>query len=163
MIYNTRNNNITFTMKKQTPKNNRTKLPHELFQLCEEAEGVPERVKLLQDHATFGIKTLLQANYKEGVEFDLPEGTPPYQEDEAVAGNQARHFEKLVKQLRHLVKQSPLPALKKETVYIKLLESLCAADAKIVIAVKDKNLKGLYKTLTEATVRKAFPTLLGDK
>jgi mRNA-degrading endonuclease YafQ of YafQ-DinJ toxin-antitoxin module len=150
-------------MKNKTPKNYRTKLPHELFQLCEEAEGVPERVKLLQEHATFGIKTLLQANYKEAIEFDLPEGTPPYKENEAVPGNQSRHFEKLVKQLKHLIKHSPLSAYKKETIYIKLLESLSAEDAKIMIAVKDKNLKGLYKTLTEATVRKAFPTLLGNK
>ena len=150
-------------MKKQRPKNNRTKLPHELFQLCEEADGVPERVALLQQHATFGIKTLLQANYKESVVFDLPEGTPPYKENEAVAGDQRRHFEKLIKQLRHLVKQSTMSSYKKETIYIKLLESLCGEDAKIMIAVKDKSLKGLYKTLTEATVRKAFPTLLGDK
>jgi len=149
--------------KKLTPKNNRTKLPHELFQLCEEAEGVPERVKLLQEHATFGIKTLLQANYKEEVEFDLPEGTPPYKESEAATGDELLHFEKAIKQLKHLVKQSPLSAYKKETIYIRILESLSAEDAKLMIAVKDKNLKGLYKTLTEATVRKAFPTLLGNK
>lgn len=149
--------------KKPTPKNNRTKLPHELFQLCEEATSVSDRVKLLQEHATFGIKTLLQANYKEEIEFDLPEGTPPYKEDEAVPGDQSRHFEKGIKQLKYLIKQSKLSAYKKESIYIRLLESLSAEDAKIMIAVKDKNLKGLYKTLTEATVRKAFPTLLGSK
>ena len=148
-------------MKKKTAKHNITKLPHELFQLCDEAENVAERVKLLQEHGTFGIKTLLQANYKEEVEFDLPKGVPPYKENEAVAGDQRRHFEKHVVQLKHLIKQSPMTSFKKEVTYIKLLESLCAEDAKIVIAVKDKNLKGLYRTLTEATVRKAFPTLLG--
>lgn len=149
--------------RKLTPKNNTTKLPHELFQLCEEADSVSERVNLLQEGGTFGIKTLLQANYKEEVEFDLPDGTPPYKENEAVPGNQHRHFEKAIKQLRYLIKQSRLSAYKKETIYIKLLESLSAEDAKIVIAVKDKNLKSLYKTLTEATVRKAFPTLLDSK
>ena len=150
-------------MNKKTAKNNRTKLPHELFEACEEDESVADRVKLLQEHGTFGIKTLLQANYKEEVEFDLPSGTPPYRENAGVPGQQQRHFEKHVRQLRHLVKQSPLPAFKKELTYIKLLENLAAEDAKIVIAVKDKSLKSLYKTLTEATVRKAFPTLLGDK
>jgi len=150
-------------MKKKTAKNNRTKLPHEVFQACEEVDSVAERVKILQEHGTFGIKTLLQANYKEDVEFDLPAGVPPYKENVGVAGQQHRHFEKHVRQLRHLIKQSPLPAFKKELTYIKLLENLAAEDAKIMIAVKDKNLKGLYKTITEATVRKAFPTLLGDK
>ena len=148
---------------KQTPKNNRTKLPHELFQLCDEADGVSGRVELLQQHATFGIKTLLQANYKEGVEFDLPDGTPPYKENQSVPGDQARHFEKLVKNLRHLVTQSTMSSVNLEIMYIKLLESLSAEDAKIMIAVKDKNLKGLYKSLTEATIRKAFPALLGSK
>ena len=149
--------------REQTPKRNQTKLPHEVFQLCEEANSVADRVKLLQEHGTFGIKTLLQANYKEAVKFDLPAGTPPYRESEAVPGLERRHFEKLVKQLKHLVPQSNLSKIKKESIYIKLLESLNAEDAKIIIAVKEKNLKGLYKTITEATVRKAFPTLLGDK
>ncbi len=143
-----------------TPKNNRTKLPHEVFALCEEAKNVKARVEILQSESTFGLRTLLQANYLKDLEFDLPEGDPPYRVSEAVPGNQARHFEKLVKDLKHLVKQSPLSKFAKESKYIRLLESLSAEDAKIVIAVKDKKLKSLYKSLTESTVRKAFPNLL---
>ena len=145
-----------------TPQNNRTKLPHEVFALCDEAKTVAERVKILQEEATFGIKTLLQANYHKEVIFDLPEGAPPYRENEAVAGNQRRHFEKMVKDLKHLIVQSPLPKFKKEAKYIRLLECLAAEDAKILIAVKEKKLKSLYKSLTESTVRKAFPNLLPE-
>ncbi len=143
-----------------TPKNNRIKLPHEVFELCEKAKTVAERVKVLQENGTFGIKSVLQVNYREDVVFDLPEGTPPYNKSEDVAGAQRRHFEKLVSELKYLVKQSPLPRFKKELKYIKLLECLHGADADIVIAIKEKKLKSLYKTLTESTVRKAFPTLL---
>ncbi len=143
-----------------TPRNNRTKLPHEVFALCEEAKSVKERVSILKEESTFGIRTLLQANYLKDLEFDLPEGDPPYRVNEAVPGNQSRHFEKVVRDLKHLVKQSPLSKLAKESKYIRLLESVSAEDAKIVIAVKDKKLKSLYKSLTESTVRKAFPNIL---
>ena len=143
-----------------TPKNNRTKLPHEVFALCEEAKSVKERVAILKQESTFGIRTLLQANYMADLEFDLPPGDPPYRVNEAVPGNQRRHFEKVVKDLKHLIKQSPLSKIAKETKYIRLLENLSAEDAKIVIAVKDKKLKSLYKSLTESTVRKAFPNIL---
>lgn len=144
---------------KQTPQQNKIKLPYEVFDLCEKATTVAERVQILQDNATFGIKTLLQVNFREDLVFDLPEGTPPYKESSAVPGTQSRHFEKLVYDLKNLIKGSPLSGIKKQTIYINLLESLSAQDAKIVIAVKDKNLKSLYKTLTESTIKKAYPTL----
>ena len=145
---------------KPTPNKNRTKLPHEVFQLCEEAKTVAERVKILQENGTFGIKTVLQVNYKEEVVFDLPEGDPPFRVSDQVAGQSMRHFEKMVRELAHLIVQSPLPRYKKEVKFIRLLESVCEEDAKILLAIREKKLKKLYKTLTESTVRKAFPTIL---
>jgi len=44
--------------------------------------------------------------------------------------------------------------------FIKLLESVHKEDAKIVIAMKDKKLQGMYKGLTKKAVQEAFPTLI---
>lgn len=149
-------------MKQQTPKNNQMKLPHEVFAMVNGAPDVNSRVAILQEYSTFGIRTILQLNFKEKIRLDLPEGAPPYNIDEGVPGLQARHFEKAICDLKRLVPNSGVSVLKKERVFINLLETLYPADARIVIAAKDKVLTQLYDSLTEATVRKAFPTLLSD-
>lgn len=150
-------------MKKQTAKNNQTKLPHEVFTLVNEAPDVNSRVSILQEHATFGIKSLLQLNFKENVKLDIPEGSPPYKEDEGAPGVQTRHFENVIYDLKKLLPNSGVTRIKREKLFINILETLHPSDAKILIAAKDKILTKLYSSLTEATVRKAFPNLLPPK
>lgn len=149
-------------MKAQTPEYNQIKLPHEVFDMVAEAKNIDERVIILQKYGTFAIRTLLQANYKDSVVFDLPPGAPPFNQQPAIAGLQTRHIEKAIYDLAYLVKgaKKPIPLVKREMVFIKLLETCHPADAQILIACKDKKLKDLYPTLTEACVKKAYPNLI---
>ena len=149
-------------MKEQTAQHNQVKLPYEVFAMVNEAKNIDDRAEILQKHATFAIKTILQANYKSSVVFELPEGAPPYREQPPVAGLQYRHIEKAIYDLGYLVKGAKrnIGAVKREVLFIKLLETCHPADAKIIIAMKDKKLVDLYPKLTEALVKKAFPTLI---
>jgi len=149
-------------MKEQTAKHNQVKLPHEVFVLVSEAKNIDDRAAILQQYSTFAIKTILQANYKSSVTFDLPEGAPPYSLQPDIAGMQYRHIEKAIFDLAYLVKgaKKQIGSVKRETVFIKLLETCHPADAKILIAMKDKKLQNLYPKLTEALVQKAFPNLI---
>lgn len=149
----------------QTASKNITLLPHEVFTKLSEEKGVKKKAEILKEHGdNFIIKSILQANFKEGVDFDLPEGAPPYTENENPAGisdtplfNQIRRFRGLI------VQNKGLPRFKKENTFINILESVHAEDAKILIAMKDKTLEKMYHGLTEACVRKAFPTLLNQR
>jgi hypothetical protein len=49
-----------------------------------------------------------------------------------------------------------LSKTKKETMFIQMLEALHADEAKLLIAVKQKELNKLYKGLTEECVKEAF-------
>lgn len=149
-------------MKQQTPQHNQVKLPHEVFAMVTEAKTIDERADILQKYGTFAIKTILQANFKESVVFALPDGEPPYRKQHDVVGLQFRHIEKAIYDLAYLVKGSKknIPQVKREKLFITLLETCHPEDAKILIAMKDKKLTELYPKLSEATVRKAFPTLL---
>jgi hypothetical protein len=150
-------------MKQQTAKNNQIKLPHEVFDLVNAAPDVNSRVAILQEYSTFGIKTLLQINFKSNLKFDLPSGTPPYNQDKGAPGIQTRHFEKVIYDLKNLVVGSTVSRIKKEKLFITILETLHPRDSEILIAAKDKTLVKMYSSLTEATVRKAFPNLLPPK
>ena len=50
--------------------------------------------------------------------------------------------------------------VKKEKIFIGILESISAQDAKIIIAAKDKKLDEMYGNITYDLVEKAFPALV---
>lgn len=149
-------------MKEQTAQHNQVKLPFEVFDMVSEAKNIDDRAAILQKYGTFAIKTILQANFKSSVVFDLPEGTPPYRMQPDVVGMQSRHIEKAIFDLAYLVKgaKKQIGGVKREIMFIKLLETCHPMDAKIIIAMKDKTLQDLYPKLTEALVKKAYPNLI---
>jgi hypothetical protein len=148
--------------KEKTAAKNVSRLPHEIISMMAKEKSAAGRVKVLQENATFGIKTLLQMNFMKTLNFDLPEGSPPYNEDEGAAGQQVRPFDKAIQEIQYCTTFSKLPKLKKEMIFIRILETLHKDDAKILILAKDKKLSKEYSFITESTVRKAFPNLLPE-
>lgn len=149
-------------MKKQTSKKFVIRLPHETLEKVEKARTVKDRVNILQEDGTFALKTILQVNFREDITFDFPEGAPPYKVDEsnAIPGKQYRSIEKSILQLKNLVAQNKrVPNFKKENMLIRMLESVHPKDAELLVAMKDKDIKSLYKGITLSTVQKAFPNL----
>lgn len=140
-------------------------LPHEVFEKIEAAKSVDERVSILQENASYAIKTILYAAYvSPHLKWDLPEGAPPYVEDVMPAGYQKAPVDIAIKGISDLLVGSTIngkfPRYQKEKRFISMLEAIHAKDAKILIAMKDRNLKTLYPKLTPALVKKAYPNLI---
>jgi hypothetical protein len=138
------------------------KLPHEILKALTEAENHTSRVKILQDNESFTLKTILQGNFDDNVVLDLPEGAPPFRRDPAPAGLQMSRIDNSIKNLGYFVKGSSLPPIRKEMLFVQLLESIHPEDADIIIAMKDKKLTKLCPVLSLALVRKAFPDLIKE-
>jgi hypothetical protein len=136
--------------------------PHEIFEKLQEVRAMKDRVQILEDNASFALKTILQANFNDWVKFELPEGSPPYTKDENPPEHSAGRLEKVIPQLKLFVEGSKLPSYKKEGRFVQLLESIHHKDAEILIAMKDKSLMKLYSAITPALVKKAFPLLIRD-
>ena len=47
----------------------------------------------------------------------------------------------------------------RERIYTQILESVSEDDAKILVAMKDKDMTTLYPTITKELVREAYPNL----
>ena len=64
------------------------------------------------------------------------------------------------KNLYHYVKggNDPLPNLRRENMFIQLLERLHAEEAELICLTKDKKLKDKYK-LTKDTIAEAYPDI----
>lgn len=143
------------------------KLPHEVFDMLEKTSKLEDRVKILQEHGSGEIQTILQGAFHPTVEFDLPAGAPPYTPDPSPAGLQPTPLHKQIPFLLNCVKgkgrfdeNDPFVKVKRESTFIKILEIAHAKDAEILIAMKDKKLSKLYPSLNLSLVRKAFPELI---
>ncbi len=135
-------------------------LPHEIFEKVSLAKTPAERAKILQENESFSLKTILQGNFDPKIKIDLPEGAPPYRKDQAPAGLQMTRIDNAIKMLGNLVVGNRLPKIRKEMLFVQLLESLHEQDAEIIIAMKDKTLTDLFPALTIKLVEKAFPNLI---
>lgn len=104
------------------------------------------------------IRQILFYTYSPTIKFLLPEGAPPYKPCEFV-DQEGRLLHEARKLYLFIEGGNPnLTRLKRETLFIQLIESIDKGDAELLISVKDKKLP--YKNITKKLVREAFPDLL---
>lgn len=116
-----------------------------------------EKIKCLQANNVDAIKTILQYCFDPRIKWLLPEGDAPYQPSEFPNLESMLYSE--VRRLYLFVEggNNNLKPLKRERMFIELLESITPEDARLVIAIKDKKLP--FEGLTAETVKKAYPGL----
>lgn len=114
-----------------------------------------ERIKCLQSNDSGPMRLVLQFALDPNVEILLPEGDPPYTPNEEPNANK-RLFQE-TRKLYLFVKggNNNLTQLKRESMFLNILEFIDAEDAKLLLAAKDKKLP--YKHITAKLVRKAYP------
>ena len=136
-----------------------TKRIHEVIDLVSKAKTREEKISLLKQHETQALKDILVGTYHSRVEWNLPPGRPPFEaaEERSVPTN-------LLKQTRKfndLIKGGPgdnLPAFKRESIFIRLIEQIHPDDAELLLKMVAK--KQLAKGLTKKLVEEAFPGLI---
>jgi hypothetical protein len=104
---------------------------------------------------------ILHAAYHPDVKFLLPDGAPPFTKLEKgvdAQGSLYRESKKLYLFIEGLAPQ--LHDLRRQTLFVQVLESLDPDDADLLLAVKDKTLP--YDGITYELVATTFPGLLPD-
>ena len=131
----------------------------EVLQKAHNAKTKAEKIAILKANDSQALRSIFIINYDESVISLLPEGAPPYTPNEAPAGTEHTKLEHEARLLFHFFKGgSNIPSLKRETMFVQMLEGLHPDEAKVVIAAKDKKLNKRYK-ITKACVSEAFPTI----
>lgn len=102
--------------------------------------------------------TILKYAFDPKIEFELPEGEPPYKPCEFL-DQQNRLYQEARKFYIFTKRGAPnLHPLKRESLFVDLLESIDPEDAKLVLAVKNKNIP--YNGITKKLVEETFPGFL---
>jgi hypothetical protein len=136
----------------------------ETFEIVAKAKTRDEKKELLLSRENFATKVLLQLAFHPDAKWILPPGAPPYTPStEGDMTSNSLHFE--VKKLDYFTDPSPhsleeLPMLRREGMFVGLLERSDPQDALLLIAIKDKKLS--YKGLTYKLVKDTWPDLLPD-
>jgi len=133
-------------------------LVHEIFTQINNAKDKPKKIAVLKQHDNPAMRQLLKAAFDPKIEWDLPEGIPPYIANEAPAGTEHTSLLSEARKLYHFVVggNNTINKLKKETMFIQMLEGLQQKDAEVLIAIKNKNLNNIYKGLTAQMVKETF-------
>jgi hypothetical protein len=124
------------------------KLMHEIF---EEISTDSSLLKTKYKDTT-GLKLILQYAFDPEKKFELPESEPPYKKDRSPAGMAPTTLIHEAKRL-YVFTRKDLKPLKREQLFIDLLESIEDEEAKVLLAVKDQKLTKLYPKITKKLVK----------
>tara|TARA_B100000287_G_C20412550_1_gene694173 strand:+ start:100 stop:546 length:447 start_codon:yes stop_codon:yes gene_type:complete len=132
----------------------------EILDLVGEQRTKAKRVEVLKEYETDSLKTIFIWNFDDTVVSLLPEGHVPYKENEVPVGTDHTSLRREYKQLYHFVKggNDGLSSLRRETMFIQMLEGLHPREAEILCLTKDKDLSSKYK-VTRDIVEKAYPDI----
>ena len=119
---------------------------NEILDLVSEQETDEDKVKILKEYENEALKALLIWNFDDTVISVLPQGEVPYRPNENPLGTDHSSLRREWKHLYNFVKggNDTLSTIRRETIFIQILESLHPNEAQILCLVKDKNLTSKY-------------------
>lgn len=100
------------------------------------------------------LKIVFEYAFLPEKKFILPEDEPPYRQDAAPIGMNPAI---LTQELRrfYVFTRKDLKPIKREALFISLLESVHPTEAELIIAIKDQKLHKKYKKITRKLVESA--------
>jgi len=135
-----------------------------IAEILEKVSNEPKRelkIEMLRKHDSSAIRTILKYALDPEIKWALPEGTPPYKpcdylDQENMLYSEARRLYLFIEG-----GNPNLSTIKREALFIQLIESIAPADAKLICAAKDKKLP--YKGLTTKLINEAYPGLINEQ
>ena len=133
---------------------------HEILEHVEGQKTKAKKIEALREYRDDSLTAILIWNFDDSVISAIPEGQVPYKENEVPIGTDHTSLRREWKNLYHFIKggNGTLSTLRRETMFIQMLEGLHPEEAKIICLVKDKSLTDKYK-ITKDMVVEAFPDI----
>ena len=138
-----------------------TLLLSEVLRKVSNAKTKDEKIKILRDNNSPALRALLIWNFDDSIESAIPDGDVPYTPNDAPAGTDHSRLSHEYRGFYRFCKggDNKLSDMKRESMFIQLLEGLHKDEAELVCLVKDGNLNKGYKRITKAVVSGAFPQI----
>jgi len=133
----------------------------ELLKKAAKKSKVAERAEYLLKHDNPTMRKILKYTFSPKITFNmLPEGAPPYKPSDGIDVENVLYAETRRLYLFTDGGNPDLKNVRKEALFIEILEAVDPEDAKLLIMMKDKQLGSEYKGITKAVLEKAYPGLV---
>lgn len=117
-----------------------------LTELLDEINKDPKAINTHKDN--FLLKVIFAHSFLPNYKFQLPEGEPPFKPAPEPLGMTETNLYVECKRFHNVFCNDKLKPLRREALFIGLLEGVHPEEAKILIAVKDQKLTKLYPKIT---------------
>ena len=133
----------------------------EILRKVSNAKTKAEKVNLLKKHNTPALRQLMIINFDESVVSELPEGEVPYTPNHAPVRTEHTRLETQYRGLYRFFKggDKRLKPLKRESMFVQLLEGLSAEEAELLCLIKDGKMGSKYKRITKTVIQEAYPSI----
>lgn len=137
----------------------------EVLEQVDKIKGKQEKIDLLRQYGLPAYKAILRINFDESVSMNLPEGEPPFRKEEGkpIGYQETNIIQEYKRFYIWLDPKQNLTKLRKEKLFIEMLEGLHVSEAEVLCLAKDRKLQKKFKSLNYDLVREAFPDLLPVK
>jgi len=131
---------------------------HEILTKVNNAKDKPKKLEVLRRYDTNELRMFLKGAFDSKLEWLLPEGKPPFKPNDAPVGTEHTWLKQEVKRMFHFLKggNPQLSQMKRDNMFIQMLEGLCEEEAQLLIWAKDGELNKHYKGLTANLIKEAF-------
>ena len=133
-----------------------TLLFSEVLDKVHKAKTKAQKVDILRKNNNASLRMVLKSSFDPKIKWSMPSGDVPFIPNDAPAGTDHTRLATEAKKLYHFIEgaDNTTPKMKKENMFIQMLEGLHESEARLVIAAKDKRLHQVYKGLSKKLCKK---------
>ena len=130
-----------------------------IIDLIEKEKSRNKQVDQLKEHSSYALKAVLGYGMDPDVKWLLPDGDPPYKPLFEAADQEGRFYTECKKLIYFVdsVEGQQVKQVRREQLFIQVLESIDPRDAKLLLRMKNKKLK-----IKLDAVKEAFPNLAAN-
>ena len=134
---------------------------YEVLEKIKSARTKDKKISILKENDSWALKDILRGTFDTSIEWNLPGGEPPYTPalEQSVPANLLNEHKTFMYFVKGLRESNRLTPVKRESMFIGLIEGIHPEDAKLVINMINKDKP---EGITRNIVQEAFPNLLQD-
>ena len=132
----------------------------EIVNEVKEAKSVGEKIRILQREDCRELRGIFELTYDSRLTWVLPEGNPPYTPIDKSLDNQGLMYNEMRRMYIFLdhPQSANINKVKREQVFIRMLEQVDPDDAKLLLEMKARKIKGVSKKV----VKQAYDDFLTE-
>ena len=130
----------------------------EVLKKVNNAKTKDKKIAILKQNDSESLRIVIKSSFDPKIKWAMPEGQVPYKPNEVPEGTEHTLLMQEAKRLWHFIEgaDNRTPRMRKETMFIQMLEGLHEDEAKVLCYAKDKCLHQVYKGLSHEVVKTAF-------